>query len=108
VGEDSFSPDSYWWQFRRLLDETKGDPISSRPGCYPARNRDVRARFEAIEQQIQAELPGVMRRRAALRKESAQEAARFLDSYSQECVDRVLRAVYDLRRGWDLPGPRSG
>jgi secernin len=35
AGEDEFSDDSYWWLFRKLLDEAKGKTAGSRPNRFP-------------------------------------------------------------------------
>jgi secernin len=95
AGEDTFSPASYWWLFRQLNDRVKGDAIKSLPGYYPQRNRQVRARFDALEQEFSAQLPQVMAR-AAENRQNPLEVARILDQFSAACVDKVLAAIEDL------------
>jgi len=94
AAEDTFSPDSYWWLFRQLLDKVKGDPVSSVPGLYPSRNRIVREHFDAIEQQCAAELPGVLDRAAGAN--TADTRAEILDAFTARCVDRVMITLREL------------
>lgn len=96
AGEDRFSPDSYWWLFRRLNDHVKGDAVKSLPGCYPERNPLVRARFDRLEQEFAAQLPGVTGRAAALHESKPEEMASILDEFSASCVVQVLAALEDL------------
>src|SRR5690606_13899694 len=76
---DEFSPDSYWWLFRRLLDLTKGDPIRSLPGYFWDRNQLVRGRFDTLEAEIEAELPGVLAEAVAAGGVGSAAAAHVLD-----------------------------
>jgi secernin len=89
---DEFASTSYWWLFRRLIDVVKGDPIQSVPGCYPARNRQVRAQFDALEQDFVAQLPEVMRTATA----SGQVDTQVLNTFTAACVERVLKALHGL------------
>jgi secernin len=92
--EDTFSPESYWWLFRALMDHVKGDPAGSVPGLYPARNRVVRARFDALEQAFAAETPAVMAQ--ALAAQSSAAAAAILDEFTQRCVGQVVTSLREL------------
>jgi secernin len=94
ASEDSFSARSYWWLFRDLMDRVKGDPITSLPGLYPARNRVVRAQFDALEQAFEAEAPHVVEQ--ALAAEQPESRAALLDEFTQRCVDRVQTALQEL------------
>lgn len=89
---DAFSARSYWWLFRALMDRVKGDPTGSLPGLYPARNQVVRARFDVLEQEFEAETPGVLRRAV----EHPAARASILDEFSGRCVERVLAVLRDL------------
>lgn len=93
---DTFSPDSYWWLFRRLMDNVKGDPIHSLPGCYPARNRKVRTAFDRLEQEFEAEVPDIVRKAIKIRETDDEAAAHILDEFSQRCVDKVVAAIHEL------------
>jgi len=101
VGEDQFSPNSYWWLFRRLNDWVKGDAVNSLPGCYQERNPLVRARFDALEQAFAEQLPGVLQRAEAAGEHSPDERAQILDRFTEECVQQVLGAVNELT-GMDI------
>jgi len=93
---DTFSPDSYWWLFRRLMDEVKGDPINSLPGCYPVRNHKVRTAFDQLEQEFEAEVPKVMQKAVATRETDPEAAAHVLDEFSERCVDKAVAAISEL------------
>lgn len=101
VAEDRFSPTSYWWLFRRLLDAVKGDPIASVPGYYPVRNRLVRARFDALESDFAAELAESVSGIDAGSIGVDEEQARRLDDFSDRCVARVVAAIDQLLRELD-------
>jgi secernin len=92
--EDTFSERSYWWLFRELMDRVKGHPITSLPGLYPARNQLVRARFDALEQEFEAETPNVVRQALAVEHPSAR--ASILDEFSQRCVSKVHMVLQEL------------
>jgi secernin len=93
---DTFSPDSYWWLFRRLMDSVKGDPIYSLPGCYPERNRKVRIMFDRLEGEFEAEVPDVMRKAIETRETDPEAAAHILDAFSERCVNKAVAAVREL------------
>ena len=102
AAEDSFSPKSYWWLFRDLLDRTKGAPIGSKVGYWETRNPVVRAKFDALEKQFEAEVPNVLQRAVKLRKQGKEdEAAKTLDGYTEECVDRVAAELSRLREQFE-------
>ena len=94
--EDTFAPNSYWWQFRRLLDTVKGDPIGSRPGCYDERQQIVRAKFDALEASFAEQAVQVVRQASALREQDKLAAAHVLDDFSATCVQRVSTTVAEL------------
>jgi hypothetical protein len=80
--------------FRALLDEAKGHPITSLPGWYPARNRLVRAKFDALEQEFEEEITEVVRQ--ALAAKQSASAALIMDEFSERCVHKVLTALQEL------------
>ena len=92
--EDTFSEGSYWWLFRELMDRVKGHPITSLPGLYPARNQLVRARFDALEQEFEAQAPNVVKQ--ALAVDHPGDRASILDEFSQSCVGNVLTVLREL------------
>jgi secernin len=100
---DAYSPDSYWWLFRRLIDAVKGDLIRSVVGCYPARNRRVRAAFDPLEGDFAAELPAVLQRASRLRGTDQQACAALLDEFTDRCVQRVVVTLQRLLEELDEP-----
>jgi secernin len=100
VPPDQASPDtaadgSYWWLFHRLLEATTGG-AGHRGSRYAERNPMVRARFDALETQFEAELP---QRLAAWANAADGEAAgRVLADFTGDCVNRVVAAATDLLR----------
>ena len=96
VEADTFSPDSYWWLFRRLMDNVKGDPVHSLPGRYPVSNHKVRTAFDRLEGEFEAEVPDVMRKAIERRETDPEAAAHILDDFSERCVDKVVAAIRTL------------
>ena len=94
--EDTFSPDSYWWQFRRLLDTVKGDAVGSRPGFYAERQRVVRAKFDALEAAFADETPRVVQQAMAMREREPAAATVALDDFTAACVRTVTATLVDL------------
>lgn len=92
--EDTFSPHSYWWLFRELLDRVKGHPIASLPDHYAIRNRRVRSQFDALEQAFEMETADVMRQAQAAAQ--SDHAALILDAFTARCVSRVLAVLREL------------
>ena len=101
AAEDEFSPDSYWWLFRRLMDIVKGDPIASRPDHYQAKNRIVRARFDALEKEFATGFPEVLEGAVEAKKAGDKAAAHILDEFTEKCVNRVLVALEELAEELD-------
>jgi secernin len=93
---DAFSADSYWWLFQHLMDAVKGDPIISVDNFYPTRNRRVRAIFDALETEFEAELPVLMQRASRIRAVDRQASAQILDEFTDRCVRKVVAEVERL------------
>jgi secernin len=102
--EDEFSPDSYWWLFRQLMDVVKGDPVRSLPDYYRSRNRIVRERFDAIEHSFMAEVPDVARQAAALIETDRTAAAGILDAFTARCLETTVTAVKELLAALEREG----
>jgi secernin len=92
--EDTYSPDSYWWQFRRLLDTVKGEAVWSRPGFYVERQRVARAKLDALEASFADDVPRVVRQAMAMREPAA--ATMVLDDFTAACVRTVTATLVDL------------
>ena len=91
---DRFSEDSFWWRFRDLSDKVRAN--------YSKRNAVVRAAFDPLEKEFEAELPGVTGRALSLRKQGRMdEAAGVLDAFTAACFSQVLKKVDALRRRFE-------
>jgi secernin len=53
VSADTYSDDSYWWSFQRLLETVAGDELGS---AYLERQPVVRQRFDALQQRWSADV----------------------------------------------------
>lgn len=96
---DEFAPDSYWWLFRQLMDQVKGDAIHSVPGQYPVRNRLVRERFDALEAEFAAQVPTM----AAQACNKGRIDSAILDDFTAACVQRVVAEVHQLLESFGVP-----
>ncbi len=96
VGEDFYSPASYWWLFRQLNDRVKGDPLKSLPGCYAERNLQVRVRFDELERTFSDQLSAVVQKAEELKEQNPAEMAKILDDFSAACIAQVLAGLKDL------------
>jgi hypothetical protein len=79
-----------------LGDRVKGTSFESRPGYYPSRNRRVRARFDALEQEFAEVLPEVLQTAQAASVAGPAEAAQIFDGFTASCVDKVMVALNEL------------
>jgi secernin len=90
VDADAFEETSYWWIFRDLHDRASAGMNDRTP--------EIRAVFDALEQDFQDGLPEVLERAVSLRRAGkADEAAAVLDAYSAACLDRVVAAANEMR-----------
>ncbi len=96
VAADGFAPDSYWWLFRRLMDVVKGDALRSQPDCYSVRNARVRAVFDALERDFEAELPKVLASVGPVLDQPSAAQAGLLDAFTERCVQRAAAAAQSL------------
>ena len=101
TAEDTFASDSYWWLFRRLMDQVKGDPIRSLPNHYQQRNRVVRAKFDALEQSFGAKLPEVIEAARQAGTIGDKAVASILDEFTAQCLNQVVAALADLNAEFD-------
>jgi secernin len=90
---DTFSPASYWWRFKCLMDQVKGGDGRSRPGHYLRKNRLVRAQFDRLEAAFAAELPDVLSEAV---DQSGRPAGHILADFTGRCVDRVVAVLDEL------------
>jgi secernin len=88
--QDEFSPESYWWLFRNLCDKTNIK--------YEERSPIVRAAFDSLEKVFEARIPVTMEKVVKLRKVGKlDEAAKILNDYTAECLDKALKKCNELR-----------
>ncbi len=93
--EDTYAPNSYWWRFRDLMDQTKGDPVKSLPYHYPIKHRIVRTKFNALEQDFAAHLPTVLEKANAA-QQAGEDPAPIFDTFTANCVNKVMSALQEL------------
>lgn len=92
--QDYFSSDSFWWLFKNLRDKVNL--------YWNTRNPVVREEFDALEKEFAAGIPDIMKRAVELRKAGKQdEAAKVLDDFTSNCVDKALKKVNELRERFD-------
>ena len=94
VKADEFSSESYWWLFRDHCDKVRIN--------YEERNPIVRAEFDLLEKDFESGIPDVVKRAVELRKAGEDNsAAKILDDYTAECVQRALNKVNELRKRFE-------
>jgi secernin len=94
VKADEFSSESYWWLFRDLCDKVRIN--------YEERNPVVRAEFDLLEKDFESGIPDVVKRAVELRKSGENNsAAKVLDEYTVECVQKALDKVNELRKRFE-------
>jgi len=90
VDRDGFKDDSYWWLFRDLADLVNLDRETHQPV--------VRQEFDALETDFRKKIPAIKEAAAAkMRAGEEGAAAKILAAFSQECVDRAVAKVNELR-----------
>ncbi len=79
-----------------MVDTVKGDESGSRPGYYERRQRIVRARFDALEQEFAGGVEHVMEQVLAVRDRTSPAFTTVLDDFTAECVGKVTTTLDDL------------
>lgn len=88
---DSYSDESYWWHFQRLLDSCAGGVDG---WAFTERQAAVRARFDPLERQFTERLPEVQREAVRLRRSGrAGDAAAVLSAFTADCAGAALHAA---------------
>lgn len=91
---DRYSPDSYWWAFRELLETVKFDELGS---AFEERQPKVRRAFDTMETDSMRRARGVERRAAGLiRAGRSAEARDILKEFETRSVESVLKEVRRL------------
>jgi len=94
--KDKYSPGSYWWESRKLLDITKGDDIGS---TWNVRHPVVRKFLDELEARFAKELQSVEKEAANLmQRGDTEKAGRILDSFTEKCFAQSLEAVRGLQK----------
>ncbi|PGV53467.1 C69 family dipeptidase [Bacillus sp. AFS037270] len=93
--QDQSAKDSYWWMFRDLLDELKGDEN----GKLFTKNKEiVRKTFDLLEQKWLKLIRDTEEEAAVLNKAGKQkEAIALVTSFSYECLKEALEAIGKIR-----------
>lgn len=94
--KDEYSPNSYWWEFKKLLDLTKGDEIGS---TWNVRHPVVRKASDAVEADFAERLLAVEKEAANLiQKGDTEKAWQFLSSFTEKCFEQSLETVRILQK----------
>ena len=91
---DAYAPNSFWWIFRKLSDETRA--------AYGRRNPIVRATFDPLEAAFAKKAAAAVERAVALRAGGrTKEAAALLDACTATCVEEAVAAARGLCRRFE-------
>lgn len=95
VKEDQFQDGSYWWLFRDLLDQIKGDEYGSR---FLGRQRIVRETFDQVEKDWEMRVAEGEAEAVTLRKQGQVErAAKRLATLTDACIKEAVAAVEHVK-----------
>lgn len=93
---DEYSTDSYWWEFKRLCDLTKGDEIGS---TWSQRHPMVRETFDKLENKFSKNLASVEREAGILiEKQDMQGVELILSSFTESCFKESMNTVRYLQK----------
>jgi len=93
---DEYTPDSYWWESKRLCDFTKGDEIGS---TWSQRHPIVREKFNKLENKFVKELTSIEKEVGVLlEKQDTQSVELILSSFTESCFKESMDTVRDLQR----------
>jgi secernin len=93
---DEYSPDSYWWEFKRLSDITKGDEIGS---TWNQRHPMVKETFNRLENKFVENIAVVEREVGILmEKQDMQSVELILSSFTESCFKESMDTVRYLQR----------
>jgi secernin len=93
---DQSSEDSYWWKFRDLLDELKGNEN----GTLYSKNKEIaRKVFDPLEHKWLTLIRDIEEEAALLHKAGKRkEAIGLVTSFSTECVKEAVEAIEEVRK----------
>lgn len=94
--KDQASDDSYWWRYRNLLDQLKGDEI----GTLFNRNKNItRGSFDRLEQKWSEQIRNIEKNAASLNKAGKRnEAIALVSAFSSNCLDEAIKTIEEVRR----------
>jgi secernin len=92
---DQSAKDSYWWVFRDLLDELKGNEN----GIFFNKNKEIaRKTFDLLETKWLKLIKDIEEEAAVLNKAGKRkEAIALVTSFSNECLKEALEAIEEIR-----------
>jgi len=94
--KDEYSSRSYWWEFRKLIDLTKGDEIGS---TWNIRHPIVRKAFDELEAEFAYEAKIAEAKAVKLMAEGKKkEAEELLTKFTEECFRKALETVRALQK----------
>ncbi len=93
---DEYSSDSYWWEFKRLCDLTKGDEIGS---TWSQRHPLVRETFDNLENKFARKLASIEREAGILiEKQDMQSVELILSAFTESCFKESIDTVRYLQQ----------
>ena len=94
--QDQSTEDSYWWKFRDLLDELKGNEN----GTLYSKNKEIaRKVFGPLEQKWLTLIRDIEEEAAILHKAGKRkEAISLVTSFSNECLKEAVEAIEEVRK----------
>jgi secernin len=98
--QDQSTEDSYWWKFRDLLDELKGNEN----GTLYSKNKEIaRKVFGPLEQKWLTLIRDIEEKASLLHKAGKRkEAISLVTSFSNECLKEAVEAIEEVRKQINL------
>ncbi len=93
---DAYSPASYWWEFKKLCDLTRGDEIGT---TWNRRHPVVREAFNGLESEFERDFYTIESEAIVLlEKQDMKGAELTLRSFTEQCFKKSLNRVYLLQQ----------
>jgi len=90
-----YSSDSYWWEFKKLCDLTKGDEIGS---TWSQRHPLVRETFDKLENKFVKKLAAIeIEAGILMEKQDMQSVELILSSFTESCFKESMHTVRYLQ-----------
>jgi secernin len=92
--QDQSAEDSYWWMFRDLLDEIKGDENGT---LFSKKKEIARKTFDRLEQKWMISIREVEEAAAVLNgANKRKEAIAHVTAFSKRCLEEAIAAIEEI------------